>query len=127
MKLLFRYLRRYGIWALLASGFMVAEVFVDLLQPRMMATIVNEGVLGMSSGGVPDMELVIRTGIWMLVVVMGGALFGILSAVFTNITGHGCGNEIRKQCFRRIMHFSFEQTDDFTVGSLITRVTNDVT
>ena len=127
MKLLFRYLRRYGIWALLASGFMVAEVFVDLLQPRMMATIVNEGVLGMSSGGVPDMELVIRTGIWMLVVVMGGALFGILSAVFTNIAGHGCGNEIRKQCFRRIMHFSFEQTDDFTVGSLITRVTNDVT
>ena len=113
--------------ALLAAGFMVAEVYVDLYQPRMMARIVDEGILGLGNGGVSDLPLVIRTGVKMLLVVIAGGLFGLLSAVFTNITGQGCGNEIRKLCFDRIMHFSFEQTDDFSTGSLITRVTNDVT
>ena len=127
MKLLFRFMKKYWYMALLAAGFMVAEVYVDLYQPRMMAAIVNDGILGISNGGVSDLSLVISTGIKMLLVCFAGGLFGILSAVFTNLTGQGCGNEIRKLCFERIMHFSFEQTDDFTTGSLITRVTNDVT
>ncbi len=106
---------------------MMAEVYVDLYQPRMMEVIVDEGILGLENGGVSDMSLIISTGIRMLVVVFAGGLFGLLSALFTNITGQGSGNEIRKLCFHRIMHFSFEQTDDFSTGSLITRITNDVT
>ncbi len=113
--------------ALAAAGFMVAEVYVDLYQPRMMAEIVNEGILGLSGGGNPNLSLIISTGVRMLLVVIAGGLFGLLSAVFTNMTGQGCGNEIRKLCFDRIMHFSFDQTDDFSTGSLITRITNDVT
>ena len=127
LKLLFRYLKKYWLFALLASGFMIAEVYVDLYQPRMMALIVDEGILGLSNGGVSDLHLVISTGIRMLLVVLAGGLFGLLSGVFTNVTGQGCGNEIRKLCFERVMHFSFEQTDDFSSGSLITRITNDVT
>ena len=127
MKLLFRFLKKYWIMALLAAGFMVAEVYVDIYQPRLMAEIVNEGILGLSNGGNPNLSLIVSTGIRMLLVVLAGGLFGILSAVFTNMTGQGCGNEIRKLCFERIMHFSFDQTDDFSTGSLITRITNDVT
>ena len=127
MKLLFRFLKKYWYMALLAAGFMIGEVYVDLYQPRMMAQIVDEGILGLSNGGTSDLSLVISTGIKMLLVVLVGGLFGILSAVFTNLTGQGSGNEIRKLCFDRIMHFSFEQTDDFSTGSLITRITNDVT
>ncbi len=127
MKLLFRYLKKYWWTAILAAGFMVAEVYVDLYQPRMMAKIVNEGILGLSNDGVSDLSLVISTGIRMLLIVIAGGLFGLLSAVFTNTTGQGSGNEIRKLCFDRIMHFSFDQTDDFSTGSLITRITNDVT
>ena len=112
---------------MLASAFMIAEVYVDLYQPRMMALIVDEGILGLASGGVSNLGLVISTGSRMLLVVIAGGLCGLLSALFANITGQGCGNEIRKLCFDRIMHFSFEQTDDFTTGSLITRITNDVT
>ena len=127
MKLLFRFLKKYWIMALLAAGFMVAEVYVDLYQPRMMAEIVNDGILGLSSGGDPNLSLIISTGVRMLLVVIAGGLFGLLSALFSNMTGQGCGNEIRKLCFDRIMHFSFDQTDDFSTGSLITRITNDVT
>ena len=113
--------------ALLAAAFMVGEVYVDLYQPRMMAAIVDDGVLGLSNNGTSDLPFIISTGIKMLLIVILGGVFGILSAVFTNMTGQGSGNEIRKLCFDRIMHFSFEQTDDFSAGSLITRITNDVT
>lgn len=127
MKLLFRFMKKYWYMALLAAAFMIGEVYVDLYQPRMMAEIVNEGILGMSSGGQANLQLVISTGIKMMLIVILGGLFGLLSAVFTNMTGQGAGNDIRKLCFERIMHFSFEQTDDFSTGSLITRITNDVT
>lgn len=47
---------------MLAPFFMLGEVSMDLLQPRLMAAIVDEGVLGLSSGGVGDMGLVVQTG-----------------------------------------------------------------
>ena len=106
---------------------MMAEVYVDLYQPRMMEVIVDRGILGVGNSGIPDMQLILSTGIRMLLVVLAGGVFGLLSAVCTNIAGQGCGNLLRKACFSRIMHFSFEQTDDFSTGSLITRITNDVT
>ena len=127
MKSLLKHLKKYWFLALLASGFMVAEVYVDLYQPRMMQRIVDEGILGINSGGVSNLDLVISTGVRMLLIVILGGLCGIGSALFTNITGQNYGNDIRKACFERVMRLSFEQTDRFSTGSLITRITNDVT
>ena len=107
MKLLFRFMKKYWYMALLASAFMIGEVYIDLYQPRMMAEIVNEGVLGLSNGGQPNVQLILSTGVRMLLVVLAGGLCGLLSAVFTNMTGQGAGNDIRKLCFERIMFFSF--------------------
>ena len=127
MKSMLKFLKKYWIFAVLASLFMVGEVMVDLYQPKMMQRIVDEGILGVGKGGTSNVSLVVSIGIRMIIVVIFGCLFGVLSAVFTNIAGQNFGNDIRKFCFRRIMHFSFEQTDDFTTGSLVTRITNDVT
>ncbi len=126
LKFLFPFLKKYWHTGLLAVLFLIAEIFIDLYQPRMMALIVNEGILGLSADGVPNLDLVISTGLKMLLLVLACGVCGVLSAVFTNITGQSCTNDIRKRCFERIMHFSFDQTDDFSTGSLITRVTNDV-
>lgn len=120
MKTLFKHLARYWYFSLLASGFMVAEVFVDLLQPRLMQRIVDEGILG------TDVSLVVSVGIKMILVVVCGGLCGLLSGVFTNVTGENLGNDLRKSCFNKIMHFSFAQTDRFSTGSLVTRITSDV-
>ena len=127
MKTIWKYLRKYWLPALLASAFMIAEVYVDLYQPRMMEVIVDQGILGVGNNGVSNLNLILSTGVRMLLVVLAGGVFGLLSAVCTNVAGQSCGNDLRKGCFRRIMHFSFEQTDDFSTGSLITRITNDVT
>ncbi len=127
MRELLRLLKKYWYFAVLAAAFMVAEVYVDLYQPKMMAVIVDDGILGLNNNGVANIQLVISTGIRMLLVVLAGGICGMLSGMFSNITGQNYGNDIRKACFRRIMNFSFEQTDDFSTGSLITRITSDVT
>lgn len=122
-----KYLKRYWFFALLAPLFMVGEVYMDLIQPRLMSTIVDEGVLGLSNGGVGDLHLVITVGLKMIGYVVLGGCFGILSGVFANLCGQRFGNDMRKDAFQKIMSLSFEQTDKFTTGSLITRVTNDIT
>lgn len=122
-----QYLKKYWFFALLAPLFMLGEVSMDLLQPRLMSTIVDEGVLGLSNNNVGDLRLVITTGLQMIGLVSLGCLCGIMSGVFANICGQNFGNDIRKDAFGKIMSLSFAQTDQFTTGSLITRVTNDIT
>ena len=126
LKLL-KFARKYWPLVLLGPLFMVLEVSVDLYQPRMMELIVDRGILGLGNAGRSDIRLVTSTGIRMILLVIAGGCFGILSGVCANIAGQSFGNNVRKACFDRIMHFSFEQTDAFSTGSLITRITNDVT
>ena len=122
-----KYLKKYWLFFILAPLFMLGEVSMDLLQPRLMADIVDEGVLGLSSGGVGNMELIIHTGLRMIGLVLFGCFCGVMSGVFANLCSQNYGNDIRKDAFRKGMSFSFEQTDRFSTGSLITRVTNDIT
>lgn len=122
-----KYLKKYWFFAVLAPLFMIGEVSMDLLQPRLMSTIVDEGVLGLSNNNVGDLHLVIVTGLKMIGFVTLGGFFGVMSGVFANICGQNFGNDIRKDAFRNIMSFSFSQTEQFSTGSLITRVTNDIT
>ena len=53
-----QYLKKYWLFAILAPLFMCGEVFMDLMQPRLMSIIVDEGVLGLSNNGVGDMPTV---------------------------------------------------------------------
>ena len=120
-------LKKYWIFGLIAPLFMFGEVLMDLIQPNMMKVIVDDGVLGLNNNGVGDLKLIITMGIAMIGVVVLGGISGVLSGVFANMFSQNWGNEIRKACFKRTMEFSFEQTDKFSTGSLVTRITNDVT
>ncbi|MCC8097414.1 MAG: ABC transporter ATP-binding protein, partial [Eubacterium sp.] len=62
---MFKYLKKYILFACLSPIFMFGEVAMDLVQPALMKTIVDEGVLGVSSGGVGSLELGIVTGLKM--------------------------------------------------------------
>ena len=127
MQKLLKYLKKYWLFAVIAPLFMCGEVFMDLQQPRLMSIIVDEGVLGLSNQGIGNLSLVITTGIKMVLFVAVGGICGVLSGVFANQCSQNFGNDIRKDVFKRMMSFSFEQTDHFSTGSLITRVTNDIT
>ena len=100
---------------------------MDLIQPGLMRRIVDEGVLGINNDGIGDMHLILVLGFTMIGLVILGGLSGSMNNAFVHMTGQNIGNEMRKDCFRRIMTFSFPQMDRFGTGSLVTRVTNDIT
>lgn len=124
---MWKYIKRYIHFAVIAALFMVGEVMMDLLQPGIMSKIVDDGVLGVSNNGIGNMNLIWTLGLRMIILVIFGGLCGSLNNVFVHISGQNIGNEMRKDCFRHIMTFSFPQVDRFGAGSLITRVTNDIT
>lgn len=124
---MWKYIKRYLPYGILAALFMVGEVLMDLLQPEIMSSIVDDGVLGVHSGGVGDMGLIWTLGLKMICLVLFGGLCGALNNAFVHMTGQNVGNEIRKDAFCNLMTFSFPQVDRFGTGSLVTRVTNDIT
>ncbi len=126
MRLIGGFFKKYWYIAILGAAFMMGEVFMDLFQPRLMAKIVDRGILGLGNNGVSDPGYVLKTGIVMILTVLLGGCCGMSSGICANISGQRYGNGIRKKCYENIMHFSFQQTDAFSTGSLITRITNDV-
>lgn len=122
-----KYYLRYWWLALLAMLCKGLEVMADLVQPALMASIVDEGILGIGNGGTADLSIVKSLGLKMLVIIAAGGFAGWIGGVFSNNYGQRSGNDIRKDCFQKVLHFSFSQVDRFTPGSLITRVSSDVT
>ena len=118
---MFKYLKKYWFYCLLAPLFMVGEITMDLLQPDLMASIVDDGVLAQ------NMTVVLQVGLRMVVLVLFGGFCGVMSGVFANLAAQQFGNDLRKDLFSKVMHLSFQQTDKFSTGSLVTRLTNDVT
>ncbi len=120
-----RYLKPYLLPAIISPLFMAGEVMVDLMQPKLMSQIVNTVV---ESGSVEAvLSAILLTGLKMLGLVTVGGLMGLLCCYTASIASQGFGNDLRIDAFRKVMSLSQEQTDDFTTGSLVTRLTNDIT
>ena len=146
MKKLLPYLKPYWFVALISPLMMIGEVLGDLCLPYLMSYIVNYGVEGYSpvdpKNGSPlaaklidiflgadatRMEIIILFGILMLCVTLVGGFFGTFCAYTAAKASQGFGNDLRRDAYSRVMSLSIEQTDKFTTGSLVTRMTNDIT
>jgi ATP-binding cassette subfamily B multidrug efflux pump len=114
------YLKPYWKAALLAPLFMLLEVYMDLLQPKYMASIVNNGIM---TGDLPHIQ---KTGLMMLVVALIGLIGGLGCTVFSSTASQNFGADVRKELFAKVQSFSFGVLDTFKAGSLVTRLTNDV-
>ena len=126
MKKLFHYLKPYWGWAVLAPIFMIAEVLLDLIQPKFMENIVDNGILNETLTVAEKTNLVLVFGALILGALAIGGFCGIMSAACAATAANSFGNDLRKDVFDRIVNLSFEQTDNFTTGSLVTRITNDI-
>ena len=121
MLKLLRYLKKYWWAALLAPVFMVIEVLMDMSLTGQMQQMVDYGIPS------KNIELILTIGTKMVLIVFIGVVGGFLSGVFANIASCNFANHLRKDVFKKIMLLSYDQTDNFSTGSLVTRVTNDVT
>lgn len=119
MKLI-KYLKPYWFFALMTPLTMIGEVLIDLILPTLMSKIVDDGVLG------HDFELIIKTGLLMFLLAVCGGIFGVGSSAFSGATSHSFSRDLRNDAFSKVMDLSFQQTDKFTTGSLVTRMTTDI-
>ncbi len=115
------YLKPYWRATVLAPLLLLFEVVTDLMQPRLMADIVDHGI---AQG---DLDYIVRTGLLMLGVALVGVLGGFGCIYYSSIAAQGFGTDLRADLFSRVQRFSFTSIDKFKTASLITRLTNDIT
>ncbi len=124
---IFKGLKKYWFWAILSPLAMMVEVICDLQLPNLMSRIVDEGINNPLLSGTEKLETVLSIGGLMLLLGLLGAMGGMSSSFFAAKASQSFGRDLRKKAFGKIMHLSFEQTDKFTTGSLVTRLSNDIT
>ncbi|AJS60536.1 ABC transporter ATP-binding protein [Paenibacillus sp. IHBB 10380] len=121
MLKLTRFIKPYWFVALLGPLFMLLEVCMDLLQPRLMASIVNEGVM------LGDLGHIARTGLVMLVVAIIGLIGGACCTIYSTIASQNFGADLRQELFQKVQSLSIRSLDRFGAGSIVTRLTGDIT
>jgi len=115
------FLKPYWRWAVLAPLLMALEVAMDLMQPRLIQRIVDQGIAQ------SDMSVVLRTGLLMVILALVGVIGGAGCTAFAILAAQGFGADLRGALFGRVQALSFGNLDRLETGSLITRLTNDVT
>ena len=116
-----RHVRPYLGWTLLAPTFMLLEVFMDLLQPQFMGKIIDVGV---ANG---DKHYIVTRAVMMGIVAMLGVVGGVGNMIFSTKASFAFARDLRSDVYRKIQSFSFANIDQFKTGSLVTRTTNDIT
>lgn len=144
-KTLKSYIKPYLFLAIISPLMMMCEVIADLCLPFLMSFIVDYGILenGLQSiredGGFAywvmtllfgeqfeQLHIILTFGIMMLLITLIGGFFGTFCAYTSARAAQSFGHDLRRDAYRRVMSLSIEQTDRFTTGSLVTRMTNDV-
>ena len=140
-----KYLKPYWLFALISPFMMMAEVAADLCLPYLMSFIVDYGIADnglmkinesplasgvmntlFGAGEYTQLHIILTFGVLMLVIVLFGGFFGTMCAYTAARAAQGFGHDLRCDAYRRVMSLSIEQTDRFTTGSLVTRMTNDI-
>ncbi|MBT2696910.1 ABC transporter ATP-binding protein [Bacillus sp. ISL-40] len=121
MKFLSKYIKKYWKSFSIAVLFLTIEAISDLMQPTIMAKIIDEGVAN------KDIGYVLKMGGLMLLITACGAIAASTRSVVASIVSQNFGTELRSDLFKKIQTLSFKNIDKFDRASLVTRLTNDVT
>lgn len=121
MKTLFGFLKPYQKMIILALFFLFFELGVELIQPLFMAKIIDQGILK------KDLSVVLLWGSIMLGLSIASFLGAIVNSFASSYVSQSFGYDVRKRLFEKVQSFSFSNLNTFSMPSLITRLTNDVT
>jgi ATP-binding cassette, subfamily B, multidrug efflux pump len=121
MPFLMKYIKKYGRLFFVAVLFLTFEAVCDLMQPTIMAKIIDVGVVN------KDIHYILKMGSVMLLITAFGALSASIRSILASIVSQNFGAELRSDLFRKIQYLSFKDIDQFDRASLVIRMTNDVT
>jgi ABC-type multidrug transport system, ATPase and permease components len=116
-----KYVRRYGKPFTFSFLLVAGEAVCDLLQPALLARMIDEGVSTL------QLDTVLRIGGLMLLVALAGAIMASGRNVVSSRVSQAFGAELRSDLFRKIQTLPMRSLDRFDRASLVTRLTNDVT
>lgn len=120
MKKYWKYIKPYLAAFILAPILMLTEVLGEIILPKLTSMIINNGVAGR------DIGYIMRAGAIMVGIAAVMALGGIGGAYFSAKASISFSTDLRRDIFHKVQQFSFKNIDDFSTGSLITRLTNDI-
>ncbi len=122
MKNWMKYIRPYKAWFILGPLCMIVEVIGEVLMPMLLAGVINAGNAGTLTTGssIGTSGLMILIALFMMAGGIGGCYFSAKASI-------AFAGDIRDDLYRKIQRFSFANIDRFSTGSLVTRMTNDVT
>lgn len=121
MKRYHKYIKPYLSAFILAPILMIVEVLGEVVLPKLMSLIINEGVAGRNTG------FIVEIGLLMIVTAVLMAFGGIGGAYFAAKASLNFAADLRQDAFKSVQKYSFEEIDRFSTGSLVTRLTNDIT
>ena len=114
-------MREYTKESLLAPAFVIVEAVLEIVIPTVMATLIDQGVTG------GNMDAIVKFGLILLGCAMVSLATGFLAGKYAAIAGAGFARNLRHDQFEKVQAFSFTNIDRFSTGSIITRLTTDVT
>ena len=122
MKHWMKYIKPYKAWFILGPLCMIVEVIGEVLMPMLLARVINAGNMGTLTVGssIGTAGLMILIAVFMMAGGIGGCYFSSKASI-------AFAGDIRNDLYSKIQRFSFGNIDRFSTGSLVTRVTNDVT
>ena len=122
MKKWMKYVKPYSLYFILGPLCMIVEVIGEVLMPLFLAEIINSAIAGTitAESSLIVMAEMIGTALLMMVGGVGGSYFGAKASV-------NFAADLRSDLFKKVQSYSFANIDKFSTGSLVTRLTNDVT
>ena len=121
IKRLLKSVREFKKDALLTPFFVVLEVVMEVIIPMVMALLIDKGIDGQ------DMAAIWKYGIILVLCAMLALVFGAAAGTFAARASTGFARNLRHDMYYNVQNFSFSNLDNFSTGSIVTRLTTDVT
>ena len=121
IKRLLKSVREFKKDALLTPFFVVLEVVMEVIIPLVMALLIDKGIDGQ------DMAAIWKYGIILVLCAMLALMFGAAAGTFAARASTGFARNLRHDMYYNVQNFSFSNIDKFSTGSIVTRLTTDVT
>ena len=122
MKRWYKYIKPYLPFFILGPICMIIEVLGEVIMPKLLSIVINSANAGTLTvgGSLGVCALMVLTAVLMMLGGVGGAYFGAKASV-------NFATDLRQDAYNKIQKYSFANIDKFSSGSLVTRLTNDVT
>ncbi|MEZ0481906.1 ABC transporter ATP-binding protein [Planococcus sp. SSTMD024] len=120
MKTVFSYTKPYSFLIGVALFLMLLELAVELLQPLVIASIIDDGIVA------GDQDTIIRLGLVLMGLSLIAFLSGVVNSYFASHVSHSFSFDVRREVYGRVQSFSLAMFNKFPASGLITRLTSDV-